>query len=113
MLHLLLLCTQAFAADPTYAATEKPGQKFDKPESHLSVELGGAWTTGNTVSFSLNGALAGSHRWLRNKLTLNLGANVGRAIVDTNGDGHLDATERAVGDVETAKKYGGDLRYDR
>ncbi len=113
MSPLVLLATLAHAADPAFAGTDKPGQKFETPESHLAAELGGSLTTGNTQNYALIASLDGDHRWLRNKLTLDLGAALGRSVLDTNEDGHLDDTERAAGWAETSRKLWADARYDR
>lgn len=110
---LLLLASFAHAADPTFVGTDVPGQKFEEPESHLAAELGGSFTTGNTQNYALHVSLDGDHRWLRNKLALDLGANIGQSVVDTNGDGHIDDNERAAGWVETGRKLWADGRYDR
>ncbi|MFZ5480191.1 MAG: DUF481 domain-containing protein [Myxococcota bacterium] len=109
----LILGQMALAEDSAFAGTEKADDKFAQPESHLSAELGGAWTTGNTDTYTLNGSLDGSHRWGRNRLMLDLGANVGASMVDGDADGLLSDAERAAGRVETARRYSADLRYDR
>jgi putative salt-induced outer membrane protein YdiY len=103
----------AHAAAPSFVGADAAGQKFAKPESHLAAELGAAFATGNTQNYSLVASLDGDHRWKRNKLTLDLGANLGQSVLDLNGDGHLDDDERAVGWVETGRKVWVDARYDR
>lgn len=113
MLSFVVLLSAARAEEPAFVGTEKPGQKFETPETHLSAELGGAWTSGNTATWTVHATLDGSHRAGRNRVTLLGGANVGQSVVDANGDGHLDDAERAAGFVETARRYFADARYDR
>lgn len=108
-----LLLVSAWAADPQFAGGERPGQVAVTPVTRLASEIGGAWTSGNTNNYALNGGLAGSHLWRRNKLSLVLAANVGRGLIDTDLDGHLSAAERAAPWIETARKYGAEARYDR
>lgn len=107
------LLSLAHAEEPTFVGTEKPGQKFDTPETHLSAELGGAWTSGNTETWTVHAAVDGSHRAGRDRVTLLGGVNVGQSVADANGDGRLDDAERAAGHVETARRYFADGRYDR
>jgi putative salt-induced outer membrane protein YdiY len=109
----LLLAAAAHAEDPSFVGTDTAGQEFAKPTSHVAAELGGAFTSGNTQNYALNASLVGDHRWKQNKLSLSVGTNLGRAILDLNGDGHLDDDERTVGWAETARKAWVDLRYDR
>lgn len=113
MFHLLLMFVPATLADDvTIAGTQAPGKKFETPETHLASEFGGAWTTGNTSSWSLNGGLTGSHRVNRSEFSLKLGANVGQSIVDADANAFLDTAERDAGYVPSAQKYFGTLRYD-
>lgn len=114
MLFLLptLLISTATAQDVTIAGTQAPGKKFETPETHLAAEFGGAWTTGNTASWTLNGSLAGSHRVHRSEVSLKLGANVGQSVVDADANAFLDNVERDGGYVPTAQRYNGTLRYD-
>ncbi|MES2644894.1 MAG: DUF481 domain-containing protein [Myxococcota bacterium] len=113
MSPLLLLASLALAADPAFVGTDKPGQKFEEPETHLAAELGGSFTTGNTQNYAILASLDGDHRWKRNKFTLDLGANLGQSVLDTNADGRVDDIERAAGWAETSRKYWADGRYDR
>lgn len=110
---MLLLAALAHAEESTFVGTDKPGQKFEKPEAHLSAELGGALTTGNTQTWALHATLDASYRAGRNRFALLGGANLGQSVVDSSADGHLDDAERAAGYVETARKYFADGRYDR
>lgn len=113
MLPLLtLLVAPALAQDVALTGTQDPGKKFETPETHLSAEFGGAWTTGNTQTWTLNGSLNGSHRVKRSEVSLKLGANVGQSVIDGDANAFLDNAERAAGYVPTAQKYTGTLRYD-
>lgn len=113
-LAAIALVSTAVAEEPVFAGTETPGQKFEKPEFHLSAEVGGAITTGNTMTRTFNGGVDGSYRWKRNRLTLDTGLNFGQSVPDANADGVLDATERKAAAYEkNAGRYSADLRYDR
>lgn len=107
----LLFLSSALAQD--FAGTDEAGQKFDTPETNLSAEVGGSWATGNSMFYTVNGGVDAGHRWKRNKLSIDLAANLGQSVVDAEGDGRLDEADRAVGYQETARRYSGDLRYDR
>jgi putative salt-induced outer membrane protein YdiY len=113
MFVALLAVPFATAADPAFVGADAAGQAFEKPETHLAAQLGGAFTTGNTQTYALNASLVGDHKWMRNKGSLSTGANLGRSILDANGDGHLDDAERAAGWAENARKAWIDARYDR
>ena len=88
MLFTLGLVATASAEDSTFAGTAGPEDK-DKPETHVTGELGGAFATGNANYYTINGLLNASHQFDRNKFTFGAGVNVGgaRAVVDTDGDG--------------------------
>lgn len=105
--------TPPVLADDVFEGTDDAGQKFDEPETELSAEIGAAFATGNTVYYTVNGAVSGAHRFRRNKLTLDLVANSGRAISDADGDGVLSEEERVAGWQRSAEKYVGEARYDR
>lgn len=113
MLHLLLLVATALGADPEFVGAATPGQDLGAPRWSGAAELGGVWTSGNTVAYALTANLQGARTWSRNRLGLGLAANVGRGLADTDADGRLDPDERTAPMVETARKYAGDLRYDR
>ncbi len=113
MLYALLLVPLALGEESEFVKPEDAGQKFEKPETHLSAELGGAWATGNADYYTVNGKVDGSHRAGRNQVTLGTGINMGRGLLDADGDGRLSEAERQVERVEIARKYWGDLRYDR
>jgi len=113
MFFIAVLATISRAEDPQFAGTNKDGKPADAPETHLSATLGGTMTAGNTATTLITGRLDGSYKKKKNQGSLDLGLNYGRAIVDLNGDKHLDDTERAAGVAETARKFYGDGRYDR
>jgi putative salt-induced outer membrane protein YdiY len=113
MLYALLFVSLAHGENSEFVKPEEAGKKFEKPETHLSAELGGAWVTGNTEYYTVNGKLDGSHRVGRNQFTLGAGVSLGEGIVDIDGDGRLSESERDEGWVEIARKYWADLRYDR
>jgi putative salt-induced outer membrane protein YdiY len=113
MFALLLMTAAVSAQDAEFVEPAEVGQKFEEPETHLSAELGGAWATGNSEYYTANGLLSASHRHKRNQLTLGAGVNLGKGVSDTDGDGILSDAERDAEMVEIARKYWGDLRYDR
>ncbi len=113
MYALLMLAAVAGAEEADFVDTADAGQKFEEPETNLSAEFGGAWATGNVDYYTVNGLLDASHRFDRNQFTLGAGANLGKGISDTDGDGILSDAERTAEKVEIARKYWGDARYDR
>jgi len=113
MLCAFLLVSLAYGEEPQFVKPEEAGQKFEKPETHVSAELGGVWVTGNADYYNLNGKLSGSHRGGRNKVTLETGVNMGRGLLDMDADGRLSDLERDAERVEISRKYWGELRYDR
>ncbi len=113
MYALFLMAAVAGAEESEYVDHADAGQKFEEPETHLSAELGGAYATGNVEYYTANGLLDASHRFARNQFTLGAGVNLGKGVSDTDGDGILSDAERAADKVEIARKYWGDLRYDR
>ena len=113
MYALMLLASLAMAEESTFEGTEDAGQAFDEPETTLSAEIGGVLANGNTEYYSVNGLVSGSYRVKRNKVTTELGANLGKSLVDADADGLLSDSERDAGYQETARKYWGDMRYDR
>lgn len=124
ILASFFLCQSAHADDVALAGTKTPGNKFETPETHLSAEFGGVWTTGNSASWGLNGSLSGTQRVHRSEFGLRLNANLGQSVLDKDGNGFLDNAERGVGMTSaeqtaagvgyqpTAEKYDGTLRYD-
>ncbi len=108
-----LLAQPALAAESTFAGAVAPGQLVGPPQSTVSAQFGGTWTAGNASSYLITTSLTTSRRWSRNRSTLALQANIGRARADTNGDGHLDAVERAATPAETARRLFAEFRQDR
>jgi len=104
----------ALAEDSQFEGTqkEKPEQ-FAQRETQVIAELGGSVATGNVVYYTVNGAVVASHRWKKNKLSGAMGIHVGKAVADSDGDGHLDRSERNVGLVENSRRYDAESRYDR
>lgn len=112
LFSLLALVSVVRAEDSAFAGTAAPAAA-EKPESHVSAELGFAWTTGNTMNYALNAGLVASHKWSANQLGINGGANLGQSVVDGDADGLLSENERAAGYAPNAKKVFVDARYDR
>lgn len=113
MAFLLLGLARAFAADSVFAGSTAPGQLLGAPVSSLSLQFGGNWTTGNTNAYTVTTGGNVARRWDRNRVSGTLAASIGRTRADADGDGHLDAAERAVAPIETARKYAAEGRYDR
>ncbi len=116
MLPLLLLAALPVHAQDDlaeFAKADTAAEEAKKPDTDLSAELGGAVVSGNAIYYSVNASLAAAHKWQKNKLDLKGGANYSSGKVDAAGDGVLDATDRAAANQTLAKKFYGDLRYDR
>ena len=118
LIAMLLGSAPALAEDPKFegVAKEDPPPEEEeevKPETDLMVELGGAVQSGNSVFWAVNGRAFGGHKWSRNKLSFELGANTGASKVDVDGDGKLSEDERDQKFVETSRRYTGRARYDR
>lgn len=103
----------AWAEDSEFEGTEEAGQLFEETETRLSVELGGALAKGNTDFWVINGLGAASHKWHRNQVAGEAGANLGQGVGDADGDGRLSEEERSRGLQQTAEKYWLEVRYDR
>ena len=111
---LLLTVRVALAEDPVFAGTEKPAaEAAEKPEAHVSAELGGSQSGGNTSFYTLSSTANASYKWTQNKLGLVLAGVYGRGRVDADASGSLDEIEQNADPVETAKRFTTDLRYDR
>jgi len=110
---LAWLAAGALAAESTFAGAVAPGQLVGPAQTTVSAQFGGTWTAGNASSYLVTTALTTSRRWNRSRSTLALQANIGRARADTDGDGHLDAEERAATPAETARRLSAELRQDR
>ena len=97
MRHLFLLLPLtgglAYAVEPSFegaAKEEKPAEDSEepeKPESDLMVELGGAVAGGNSSYWAVNGRANGMHKWKRNRVAAQAGANVGATVGRAVGSG--------------------------
>jgi putative salt-induced outer membrane protein YdiY len=101
----------ARAEDPTFSTAQ--AEQAEKPETHVTGELGGTCSTGNTNLYAVNGLVNASRKWDRNKLSLVAGVNLGAAIADADANGTIDDAERDAGFVRNAEKLYADARYDR
>ena len=110
---LVLLSSLALAEDSEFAGADAPAEVADAPESKVTAEFGGSVASGNVVYYTLNGGLVASHKWQANKLSTSMGANIGRAVADIDGDGRLNGAERNGGLSENARRYFAEGRYDR
>ncbi len=113
IVSLILLSSLALAEDSEFVGTDDATDAIEKPETKVTAEFGGSVATGNVVYYTVNGGLVASHKWQQNKLSTALGANIGKAVADANGDGRLDDTERDDGLAENARRYFIEGRYDR
>lgn len=96
-----------------FTKAEKGAEGAKKPEADLSAELGGALVTGNAIYYAVNSSTVFSYKWSKNKLRGDARANYSAGKADADGDGTLNEAERAVADVELARKFSSDWRYDR
>lgn len=103
----------ALAEEPVFQEAKGEDKTYEAPETDLSVEVGGAFSIGNAVYYTVNGKASAAHRWRRNELQATLLANYGAAKADTDGDGLLSDAERAADLTPNAKHIGGEARYDR
>lgn len=103
--------TLANAADPAFSTPQ--GEEVEKAETHLTGELGGTYTTGNTNLYTVNGLVTFSHKVGKNKLSVIGGANLGAAVVDLDGNGIIEDADRDAGYEPNAKRIYTDARYDR
>ena len=113
-LFVLWMGLQAHAEDSEFESTrkEQPHAASERATTVIA-ELGGSHATGKVVFYTVNGGVVASHRWKMNKLSGAMGIQVGKAVADANGDGHLDAAERRIGLVENSRRYEAESRYDR
>ena len=109
---LIALASLAFAQDPEFVEPEA-AVVIEKPVTALSAGLGGTLASGNSVFFSLNGSVNGSHKWTQNMFRFNAGGSLTMAVLDNDGDGKLSDGERANGYAWSSQRVNGDLRYDR
>jgi putative salt-induced outer membrane protein YdiY len=111
---MVWLCVStAWAEDPSFAGTQAPAPEVEELQRRLVAELGGSFASGNAVFVILNGSATGDVQWKQNKFSGAGAVAWGRAVPDTNADGHVDEAERDAGFVENARRVGLDLRYDR
>jgi putative salt-induced outer membrane protein YdiY len=108
----VLLVSLVFGAEPTFDGTRAAEVK-EKPETHLTAELGGTYTSGNAMAFSLTGGAVFSHKWEQNQFGADAGFGLSQGIPDANADGRVDATERTAGWKWNSQRVQGNLRYDR
>ena len=114
---LLTLVALAHAEDASFVGT-KTGDENQKPETHLTANAGGNFTSGNAESVTFNAGVDVSHKWKRNQVEVVGGAALGFGATDVNADGFLASDERCIG-VQgkecdaTAERYSVDARYDR
>jgi len=113
MFALTLFAGAAMAEEPSFEGSEEAGQTFEETETTLSAELGGAIAGGNTQFWTVNAFAVAGHKFDRNKLGAELGANFGKSIVDADGDGILSAPERDNGAQRTSQRGWAEGRYDR
>jgi len=116
-LFLALCAPLAMAEDSEFVGAEAPPEPAEeekiKPETTLSAELGGIYTTGNVSLYAVNGGVAAGHRWSQNKLSLLTGLNIGAGVPDGDENGTIDVDERGEGFKENARRFHGEARYDR
>lgn len=116
MLPILLaaaLTAPAFAQEDVFVDAAAPAAAVEKPETKLSAEVGGTFATGNVEFYTINGGVTFSQKWKKNQISAMALANTGKGLVDADGSATLSEAERAVGRVETARRYEAEARYDR
>ncbi len=106
-----LLLSLASAQD--IVGTEDAGQTFDETETTLSAEFGGSLTTGNTDVYNLSAGIVGAHKSGRNKVGLKVTSLYGRSMLDRDGNGRIDASDKELGRETTAQRFDSEVRYDR
>ena len=112
----LLLSPLALAQsveDVEFAGVKDKEEGPEEPETKVSVELGGVLAAGNVDYQTAQGRAVVTHRWTDNGLAFNMTGNLGRSVVDEDGDGILSPAERQVGYQETARRLNAEGRYDR
>lgn len=108
-----LLFASALAQDGTVFVDPAAEAAAEKPEAHVSAELGGAVTSGNTEFWTLSATGTATYKWKKNKFGFVAGALTGRGRVDADGNGTISQAERDAKLVEQARKFTADARYDR
>src|SRR5687768_9047707 len=94
-MSMLMLCALSASAEDSTFAGAANGPAADAPETHVTGELGGAFSTGNAYYYTVNGLLAASHQVKRDKVSFLGGVNIGgaRAGIDADGDGVFERIE--------------------
>lgn len=111
---IMLLMSSALAAESEFAGTEKPPEETPEEAVYTaSLEFGGVYAAGNSESYALSGAANASAKWRNNKFSMLGAINRGSSRVDVDGDGRIDATERAAPMVKNVERYSIQGRYDR
>lgn len=112
-MHLFLaLVAPASAEDSTFTGSQ--AEAAEKPETHVTGELGGSYVSGNANFYTVNGLLNASHKVKMNKVSAVAGVNVGGAkVTDLDADGVPDLDPEDVEFTESARRLYADLRYDR
>lgn len=114
VLALSLLLPAAAQDDlAEFTAADQATEAYEKPDTDLSAEVGGAVVTGNAIYYAVNGSLSFAHKWRKNKLDFGAAANYSTGKADGDGDGTLSDTERAAANIELSRKFAADARYDR
>lgn len=109
---LFVFATVAQAEDSTFTGTQ--AEAAEKPETHVTGELGGALATGNSNFYTVNGLLNASHKVKKNKVSGVAGVNLGAAkVTDLDGDAIPDVDPATVDFVENVRRYYAEARYDR
>jgi hypothetical protein len=112
-MHLILaLAAPALAEDSTFTGVQ--AEVVEKPETHVTGELGGTFSTGNSNFYAVNGLINASHKVKMNKISGVAGLNIGGAkVTDLDGDGLPDLDPSTVDFTENVRRYYADARYDR
>lgn len=112
MIIAALFASLGFAGEPSFehAAAE---EEREKPETSFKAELGGNYTSGNAVNWSVIGGVDVGHFWKSNKLTFLLNGTLSQSINDIEGDGKLTEEERDAGLRWSSQSVTGRMRYDR
>src|SRR5688572_9737747 len=94
MILFLSSVISASAEDSTFAGATT-GDVKDAPETHVTGELGGAFSTGNAYYYTVNGLLTATHQVKADKFSFGGGVNIGgaRAGIDADGDEVFEAIE--------------------
>lgn len=112
-MHLFLaLAAPALAEDSTFTGAQ--AETAEKPETHVTGELGGSYASGNANYYTVNGLLNASHKVKQNKISTVAGVNIGGAkVTDLDADGIPDLAPEDVDFSENARRLYADVRYDR